>query len=157
MEQEDVGLETATPQGRELKLNSRDSSASNAARSPFLLLPPEARGLIYDHGFGSKVVHISEDTRFTCIGKVGYRLDVCLCTLDYEHPQRIIHLPLPKNPQASDRQYTQHDDCTRDGTRVPAGRGRAFPLQILHVCRQIHFEAALKPFSQTTFVIQERS
>ena len=152
-----MGLETTAPHGEKRKLTTRDSSASNAARSPFLLLPPEVRGLIYEHAFGSKVVHISEDTRFTCIGKVGYRLDVCLCTLDYEHPQRIIHLPPPKNPQASDRHYTRHDDCTRDGTRVPAGRCRAFPLQILRVCRQIHFEAALKPFSQTTFVIQERS
>ncbi|GAB7333075.1 hypothetical protein MBLNU13_g04753t2 [Cladosporium sp. NU13] len=132
-------------------------SASNAAHSPFLLLPPEVRGLIYDHAFNGTAVHISEDDRSQWTGKIGYRLDVCLCAPDYGPRQRIIQLPPRENPQDSAPRYTQHDHCTDEISRVSATRVRVFPLQILRVCRQIHYEAALKPFSQTTFVIQERS
>ena len=136
-----------------MELTLRHSSATNAARSPFLRLPPEVRGRIYDYAFGGNVVH------FICTGEpdeiTGYRLDICHYAQDHDQSQRIIHLP-PVPPQTVPRTFrpvTHHDDCKHDKTRKPLTRWD-IPLCLLQVCRQIYHEAALKPFSQTTFDVR---
>lgn len=40
-------------------------------------------------------------------------------------------------------------------TLVKRRLATTFPLSLLQVCRQIYHEAALKPFSQTTFIVDE--
>ena len=106
------------------------------------------RGRIYDFAFGGNVVHVSHTDNWN-----DYRLDMCH-TQDYGPPQRIIHLPLPDIPKRQSPAYTQHDDCDSHSMRKPLTR-RDMPLSLLRVCRQIYHEAALKPFSQTIFVVWE--
>lgn len=93
-------------------------------------------------------MHVSRDDRGN-----GYRLDICHAQ-DYSPPQRIIHLPLPQIHGRHDPAYTQHDDCISHSTRKPLARWD-MALSLLRVCRQIYHEAALRPFSQTIFVICE--
>ena len=88
-------------------------------------------------------------------GKICYRLDMCLCAQDCGPPHRITyHSPLRK-PQlysAVGSPDPNNHDCTQIDTRQSLGC-YAIPLSLLQVCRQIYHEAALKPFSQTTFII----
>lgn len=94
-------------------------------------------------------MHVSHETR-----EKGYRLDMCYAQ-DYSPPQRIIHLPLPEILQRRKIAYTQHNDCTSHSMRKPLTRWD-MPLSLLRVCRQIYHEAALRPFSQTIFVVCEK-
>jgi hypothetical protein len=130
------------------------STATNAAHSSFLLLPPEVRGRIYDYAFGGNGVHVTHDSRRKLDGKRCYRLDIC-CAQDDDPPQRIVHLPPPKVHIKCGSPSTPDDDCAHEDTRKEVTQ-RDLPLSLLRVCRQIYHEAALKPFSQTIFIVREK-
>lgn len=98
-------------------------------------------------------MHITE-TRFRD-NKICYRLDRCLCAPGIGQPQTITYQSSLRTPQPSfliGSPDPHHHDCTKLDTRQTPNC-HAIPLPLLQVCRQIYHEASLKPFSQTTFII----
>lgn len=125
-----------------------DSTARNAAESPFLRLTPEIRCRIYDFLYGSTPAHIrsaegweyDEDFRH-------FRLASCECPRDHmEIPPRYVEWV---NVAAR----TRIPGCTirQDPDDEKSLSSADINLGLLLVCRQIHHEAALKPFSEIPF------
>lgn len=129
-----------------------DRAKVNAISSPLLRLPAEVRSLIFDQMFEnlirirpSKVVD-SENT-----SRNHYRLSGCKCPPDdKQHSPRIWSYLRQRNAGKNFKQGCK--DCE---ARVYKAPGLAkFSLHTLLVCRQIHHEAALKPFSQAIFIYE---
>jgi hypothetical protein len=125
----------------------------NAAQSPFLLLPPEVKGRIYDYAFGGNAIHVTYD--ICPIGKVRYRLHKSRCVQDLSPPQKITFISPSRESKLYECPDERHHDCVQKVTRR-APSCCDMPLSLLQVCRQVYHEAALKPFSQTTFLFDER-
>jgi hypothetical protein len=68
---------------------------------------------------------------------------------------RIFHVPSPKFPKQRGLPWTSHGDYNDYSMRKPMTRWN-MPVSLLQVCRQIYHETALKPFSQTIFMVQEK-
>lgn len=129
-----------------------DSTARNATESPLLRLPPELRYRIYDLVFGSTPVHIraaenheyDEDFR-------NYRLSVC------EHPREHVETPRRYAEWVNISLRTRIPGCTirehDDGKPLSSLDAN---LGLLQACRQIHHEAALKPFTEIPFYYMAR-
>jgi hypothetical protein len=103
------------------------------------------RNRIYDYAFGGNVLHVydkfDERTR-----KHRHELSICRHTHQEGYSQRI------KRQHGNDYHlFTGHKTCTYKWKRKPLAH--YLPLALLRVCRQIYHEAALNPFSETTFNI----
>lgn len=126
------------------------SAVANASRSPLLLLPPEIRCRIYEHLFSVTDIHIASDlprSKHRAI-KLPYRLLVCHCSQGYEGRPTVSLVPESSKNEPS---YPDlHCACLSSKSREPICNH--LRLDLLRVCRQIYHEAALKPFSQNTFV-----
>lgn len=124
----------------------------NATSSPLLRLPAEVRSLIFDHVFEnlirirpSKVVDSESKTR------THYRLSECKCPPDdKQHSPRIWSYLRQRHAGKNFKQGCK--DC--EGRVYNAPGLAKFSLHTLLVCRQIYYEAALKPFSQATFIYE---
>lgn len=122
------------------------SAAKNAADSRLLRLPPEIRCRIYDYAFGSCPVHVNASYS-------DYKFTNCSSPQDCEVPllqRRTQQVSFSGDP--SDRVSESYEDCKNPLSHQKAG-SRRIPVHMLQVCRQIYYEAALKPFTEASFHI----
>ena len=128
------------------------STATNAATSPLLELPPEIRSRIYDYVFGSNLVRIISTLHIELKSqRIGYKISMCTC--EHDHTQLSLRVRGYDHETEPERFYTNLcQSCTSsDAQRSSACEGLS--LQLLQASRQIYHEAVLKPFQQAFFVL----
>lgn len=117
------------------------SAVYNAENSPFLLLPPELRSRIYDFVFGDLVIR-----RLPWRNTVCQKHQACEVERRQRYDQKISYYPTP------DQIHPSHLKEDLGLTSCTTQKQARIPVRLLQVCRQINHEAALKPFSEPTFV-----
>jgi len=142
------------------------SSISNAANSPFLVLPPELRHRIYGYTLGNRVIHIFErlvDRNTThhlavCTNPpVDDRNECRKHVYDREQYPRLnlseIGLHFTIVPTRDGHEIIKSDDHPHNQCMLQSSKVRLqLPLQFLQVCRQIYGEAVLIPFARNAFI-----
>jgi hypothetical protein len=83
--------------------------------------------------------------------KYRYKLSICHHTHQDDSSQRV---KSSDSTNQSSYLFTGHFRCTSSSTRK-ALTHHDLPVHLLRVCRQIYHEAALKPFSEPTFILVE--
>ncbi|KAK3670976.1 hypothetical protein LTR78_009092 [Recurvomyces mirabilis] len=109
----------------------------NATNSPLFTLPPELRNRIWQPLFGRYTIHIwnrnADYRRYECIHDED----------DVQAATAIKNL----DPPVSTLVYSnRHNDCYNHH-----GKRFSYELEMLTVCRQIHQETALMPFTNSVF------
>lgn len=121
----------------------------NAATAQLLRLPPELRCHIYDHVFGNNSVLINLyhdiEQRFS---RISYRPSMCTC----EHGYTQLSARLHAYNHEEDPESACMESCQISSAAQRSSACESLSLPLLQVCRQIYFEAALKPFQRTLFI-----
>ena len=155
-------------------VNMASLQARNNRDSPFLRLPPEIRNRIYDLSLGGGVIHIStrpcdkahggsysKDELYGTANSspsppfVKFVHVICDGSVDAErniwgNSQKASQAEVP----SCYAYYARHSQCTdllkcAQEKRVT----HSLPMSLIRVCRDIHREAALIPYSNNTFAL----
>ena len=149
-EQEDVSLQIILT--RNLLANAYDySSNENATESPLLRLPAEIRNRVYGYVLGGKTLHIIKYHKSP--SKVVFRYNTCRLPEADSHQADCVRENGSENTSFDYIKYHEAQGCRFAGRdRFNTGR---LDIQLLRVCRQIHREAALIPYTMNTFSFNE--